>query len=103
MEECKEYIKDRTSLLNYLEKSINPAKQFHNTCVKEIMEKISGRAEQNEHEELMLDLNRHLEVESNILEAAVIQWLNKIVQKKRVTATKCADGFVSRKQQPYCK
>uniref|UniRef100_A0A7I4Y7C3 Uncharacterized protein n=1 Tax=Haemonchus contortus TaxID=6289 RepID=A0A7I4Y7C3_HAECO len=82
MEECKEYIKERTSMLNYMEKSINSAKQFHNTCVKEAIENISGRAEQKEREKLMLDLNKHLENESNMLEVAVIQWLNKIEFRK---------------------
>uniref|UniRef100_A0A7I4Z0M7 Uncharacterized protein n=1 Tax=Haemonchus contortus TaxID=6289 RepID=A0A7I4Z0M7_HAECO len=82
MEECKEYIKERTSMLNYLEKSINSAKQFHNTCVKEAIENISGRAEQKEREKLMLDSNKHLENESNMLEVAVIQWLNKIEFRK---------------------
>ncbi|XGW09415.1 hypothetical protein V3C99_011597 [Haemonchus contortus] len=82
IEECKEYIKQRTSMLNYLEKSINSAKQFHNTCVKEAIENISGRAEQKEREKLMLDLNKHLENESNMLEVAVIQWLNKIEFRK---------------------
>ncbi|XGW34474.1 hypothetical protein V3C99_018405 [Haemonchus contortus] len=82
MKERKEYIKERTSMLNYLEKSINSAKQFHNTCVEEAIENISGRAEQKEREKLMLDLNKHPENESNMLEVAVIQWLNKIDFRK---------------------
>ncbi|VDO48801.1 unnamed protein product [Haemonchus placei] len=82
MEECKEYIEEGTSMLNYLEKSINSAKQFPNTCAKEAIENISGRAEQKEREKLMLDLNKHLENESNMLKVAVIQRLNKIEFRK---------------------
>ncbi|XGW34633.1 hypothetical protein V3C99_018536 [Haemonchus contortus] len=72
MEECKEYIKERTSMLNYLEKSIYSATQFHNTCVKEAAENITGRVEQKVREKLMLDLNKHLELEPDVLEVAII-------------------------------
>ncbi|XGW33922.1 hypothetical protein V3C99_017995 [Haemonchus contortus] len=82
MEKCKEYIKERTSMLNYLEKLINSAIQFHNTRVKEAIENITGRVEQKEREKLMLDMNKHLELESNMLEVAITQWLDKIEFRK---------------------
>ncbi|VDO57832.1 unnamed protein product [Haemonchus placei] len=82
MEDYKEYIKERTLMLNYLEKLINSATQFHNTCVKEAIENITGRVEQKGHEKLMVDLNKHLGLQSNMLEVAVIQWLNMIEFRK---------------------
>ncbi|KAK6009521.1 hypothetical protein OSTOST_25542, partial [Ostertagia ostertagi] len=82
IEECKAYIREKTALLNHLTKSINSAKQFHDACAKEAIETINGRQEHKEREKLMLDLNKHLEAESNILEISAIQWLNKIDFRK---------------------
>uniref|UniRef100_A0A7I4YG10 CCHC-type domain-containing protein n=1 Tax=Haemonchus contortus TaxID=6289 RepID=A0A7I4YG10_HAECO len=82
IEECKAYVREKTALLNHLARSINAAKQFHDACVKEAIETINGRQEHKEREKLMLDLNKHLEADSNILETSVIQWLNKIDFRK---------------------
>ncbi|XGW35534.1 hypothetical protein V3C99_019061 [Haemonchus contortus] len=82
IEECKAYIREKTALLNHLARSINAAKQFHDACVKEAIETINGRQEHKEREKLMLDLNKHLEADPNILEISAIQWLNKIDFRK---------------------
>ncbi|KAK6058409.1 hypothetical protein COOONC_04022 [Cooperia oncophora] len=54
--------------------------------VGKAIEAISSRSEQKEREKLMLDLNNHLELESNGLEIETLQWLNKIEFRKEELA-----------------
>ncbi|KAK6009235.1 hypothetical protein OSTOST_25864 [Ostertagia ostertagi] len=57
--------------------NINSAKQFHHDCAKEAIETIDGRQGHKKREKIWLDVNKHLETESNILDS-VIQRLNKM-------------------------
>ncbi|KAK6060999.1 hypothetical protein COOONC_01341 [Cooperia oncophora] len=64
------------------EQSTHAAKQFHDSYVIKAIETINARTEHKEREKLMLDLNKHLEAESNSLEISVIQWLTRIDFRK---------------------
>ncbi|XGW04198.1 hypothetical protein V3C99_015391 [Haemonchus contortus] len=85
-EECAVYIREKTAQLNHLTTTITKAKQLHDTYVDKAIETISSRSEQKDREKLMLELNNHMELESNSLEIAIIQWLSKIEFRKEELA-----------------
>ncbi|KAK6019495.1 hypothetical protein OSTOST_14866 [Ostertagia ostertagi] len=81
-EVCEVYIREKTAQLNHLITTITKAKQLHDTCLDKAIETISSRSEQKDREKLMLELNNHMELESNGLEITIIQWLSKIDFRK---------------------
>ncbi|KAK6057466.1 hypothetical protein COOONC_05012 [Cooperia oncophora] len=85
-DECEVYIRERTAQLNHLMTTIKKAKEHHDTYVEKAIEAISLRSEQKEREKLMLDLNNHLELESNCLEIETLQWMCKIDFRKEELA-----------------
>ncbi|XGW35838.1 hypothetical protein V3C99_019208 [Haemonchus contortus] len=85
-EVCVMYIREKTAQLNHLIATITKAKQLHDTYVDREIETISSRPEQKDREKLMLELNNHMELESNGLEIAIIQWLSKIEFRKEELA-----------------
>ncbi|XGW34436.1 hypothetical protein V3C99_018376 [Haemonchus contortus] len=85
-EECEVYIREKTAQLNHLTTTITKAKQLHDTYVDKAIETISSRSEQKDREKLMLELNNHMELESNGFEIAMIQWLSKIEFRKEELA-----------------
>ncbi|VDO67232.1 unnamed protein product [Haemonchus placei] len=81
-EDCEVYIIEKTAQLNHLTTTIKKAKQLHDIHFDKAIETISSRSEQKDREKLMLELNNHMELESNGLEIAIIQWLSKIEFRK---------------------
>ncbi|VDL66297.1 unnamed protein product [Nippostrongylus brasiliensis] len=76
--QCEEFIRAKTADLNNLSRGITRGMQILEKYIKEAMEKTDRGAEPMEQEKLMLDLNKHLEDDSNDLEILTIQWLNNI-------------------------
>ncbi|XGW22111.1 hypothetical protein V3C99_004796 [Haemonchus contortus] len=85
-EECAVYIREKTAQLNHLITTITKTKQLHDTYVDKAIETNSSRSEQKDREMLMLELNNHMELESNGLEIAIIHWLSKMEFRKEELA-----------------
>ena len=67
-DECEQYIKEKTGLITNLLNSLQNAVKLQEMQINSAIEYISARNEEKEREKLMMDLSKHLKLESLDLE-----------------------------------
>ncbi|EYC15606.1 hypothetical protein Y032_0036g3243 [Ancylostoma ceylanicum] len=106
--ECEAFIRQKTAELNHLQRTISNAKQLHDSHVNAAIANITSRQEAKEREKLMVDLNKHLETDSNDLEISSFQWINTIEFRKDELAQQalliaCSEPSTSNNQRNCCQ